>query len=155
MIPRAQHLPSALPFSPRDAEPEAQGGGSTCPLLLTRGKASPQPFCHSCTQGPDGTRCLPDPPRPHYLPPHCILAVPTPSWPTDYTNALHLSSKPQVCTPMSLGPQCLQRCQLHRQWFACTIPAFPDSPPTLPLWGPLRQDRFPGATVQRLHPDPG
>lgn len=77
--PRVPRASICRPVCPSGCRAQAQGDGSPCLLSSARGKAGPQPSSPNCTQGPEGTRCLPDTPRLHSQPPHRVLAVPTPS----------------------------------------------------------------------------
>ena len=86
--------PVCSPVYPWGCRAQAQGDGSPCLLLLTRGKIGPQPFSSNCTQGPKGTGASQT--HPGCTPSHTIASWQCPPRPNLLTVYQHpaLSSKP-------------------------------------------------------------
>lgn len=137
--------PVCSPVYPWGCRAQAQGDGSPCLLLLTRGKAGPQPFSSNRTQGPRGTGASQT--HADCTPSHPVTSWRCPPRPSELTvdRRPALSSTPPGCTLMTRG---CRRLQYHVCATASGLPApsllFQSSLPLLPCGVPSGTTSSPG-----------
>lgn len=142
-VPSASHLLSCLPLGMQSSGP---GRRVTLSAVADQRQSRSSVLSSNCTQGAEGTGASQT--HPGCTPSHPIASwqrSPRPSQLTVYRRPA-LSSKPlglhtdDVWSPLS--PISGRR---HSQQFACAILAFPEFPPTAPLWGPPQAGQTPQA----------